>query len=184
MTFTNLGEVVMKRVLLPAAMAVFVCVPSVAHGATSHTVDLATGRVDGHPVLGRTIAGVTAGLGRPDFRIVSPSRYRLGWGDRHNFAVEVIFRRRGGVQRAWSLAFERGNVRDVRAGALLARTPEALQTTLVASYGDTLRLVQSYHCKAGRCVGEFAPRPGHGLHLTFGSRPTLGTWMTLWQVSE
>jgi hypothetical protein len=169
--------------LLPAAMAVFVLVPSVAHGAATHTVDLASGRVDGHPVLGRTVAGVTAGLGRPDFRVISPSRYRIGWGDPHDFSFEVLFRRQDGVQRAWSLAFERGQFRDVRAGVLLGRTPEVLQLSLVATYGDMFRLVRSYHCKAGRCVGEFAPRPGRDLHLTFGSRPVLGTWVTLWQAS-
>jgi hypothetical protein len=172
----------MRRSLLLLASAVVVLAPSSAKGATAtRAVDLTTGRVDEHRVLGRTIAGVTAALGRPDFRIVSQSGYRLGWGDRRNFSIEVIFRRSGGVQHAWSIAFEGGRVRDVRVGELLGRTPEALEKTLVAGYGDTFRLTRSYHCKAGRCVGEFAPRPGHTLHVTFGSHPVLGTWLTLWQ---
>jgi hypothetical protein len=172
----------MKRMLL-SAMAALALMPSVARGAASHTVDLASGRVDGHPVLGRTIAGVTAALGRPDFRVISQSRYRIGWGSRHNFAIEVIFHRSGGSQRAWSIAFEKGPVRDVSTGELLGRTPESLQTAVVAGHADTFRLVRSYHCSARRCVGEFAPRPGHALHLTFGAHAALGTWLTLWRES-
>jgi hypothetical protein len=173
-----------RRMLLLSTIAVVVLMPSVARGAASHTVDLASGRVDGHLVLGRTIAGVTAGLGRPDFRVVSQAGYRIGWGDRRNFSIEVIFRRSGRIQRAWSIAFQRGQVRDAKAGELLSRTtPEALQRTLLASYENTFRLVRSYHCNARRCVGELGPRPDHTLHLTFGSLPTLGTWVTLWQAS-
>jgi hypothetical protein len=170
----------MKRMLL-AAMTAFVLMPSVAHGTANRTVDLASGRVDGHPVLGRTVAGVTASLGRPDFRVASQSRYRLGLGSRQNFSIEVIFGRRGGIQRAWSIAFERGPVSDVRTGELLGRTPESLETAIATAHADTFWLVRSYHCTARRCLGEFAPRPGHALHLSFGTRPALGTWLTLWR---
>jgi hypothetical protein len=172
-----------KRVFLLSTLVVFVLVPCAAYAGTSHTVDLSTGLVDGHRVLGRTVAGVTASLGRPDFRVVSQSRYRIGWGRPDDVSVEVLFRRSGGGQRASSIVFERGQIHDVRAGSLLGRTPEALQKTIVAGYGDTLRLERSYHCTAGRCVGEFVPRPDHSLHVTFGSRPVFGTWVTLWQAS-
>jgi hypothetical protein len=47
----------MKRVLLLLAV-VALAVPAAGAGATrSHTVDLGTGLLDGHRVLGRTIVG-------------------------------------------------------------------------------------------------------------------------------
>jgi len=154
-----------------------------AGGASVRTVDLYTGYVDGHRVLGRTIAGVTAGLGRPDFRLGPTSRYRIGWGDRINFSVEVIFRRTGGVQRAWSIAFERGPVRDPKLGDVLGRSPSSLQSAVLVRYGDTFKLVRRYACTAIRCVGEFGPRAASSLHLTFGTHRVLGTWFTVWQSS-
>jgi hypothetical protein len=131
----------MKRLLLPLVLVVFVVPAAVgAQPATGHAVDLASGRVDGHAVLGRTIAGVTAALGRPDFRVGPESRYRIGWGNRSNFSIEVIFRRSGNVQRAWSIVLERGPVRDVKIGDLLNRSSPSLQTAIVSRYGDAYKL--------------------------------------------
>jgi hypothetical protein len=152
-----------------------------AQAVTGHTVDLTSGRVDGHAILGRTIAGVTAALGRPDFRVGPQSRYRIGWGDRSNFSIEVIFHRSGNVQRAWSIAFERGPVRDAKLGDLLSRNSRSLQAATLARYGDAFKVVRPYACKASYCVGEFAPRAGSLLHLTFGTRRTFGTWLTVWK---
>jgi hypothetical protein len=167
-----------KRLLLLLALAVM-AVPAGAAGATTRTVDLATGRVDGHRILGHTIAGVTAALGRPNFREGQRSHYVLGWGSRPNFSVEVILRPRGGVERAWSIVFEQ-RVRDVKLGDLLGRSSTTLQAAISRGYADTFRLVRPYACKSRICVGEFAPRTG-SLHLTFGTQPTLGTWLTVWQ---
>jgi hypothetical protein len=171
----------MKRLLLLTVLAVLALPAAGARGATGHTVDLTNGRVDGHPILGRTIAGVTAALGRPDFRIGPRSWYRIGWGDRHNFSFEVIFHRSGGVQHAWSIAFERGPIRDAKLGDLLARSSASLQAAILARYADVFKLVRPYTCRAGNCVGEFAPRTGSLLHLTFGTHRILGTWLTVWQ---
>ena len=172
----------MRRLLILAMLAVL-ALPAAAGavGASAHTVDLAKGYVDGHRILGRTIAGVTAGLGRPDFRIGPTSSYRIGWGSRSNFSIEVIFRRIGGVQRAWSIAFERGPIRDPKLGDALARTPPSLQAAVLARYADNFKLVRAYACREGRCVGEFAPRTHSSLHLTFGTHRPLGTWFTVWQ---
>jgi hypothetical protein len=152
-----------------------------ALGATGHTVDLATGHVDGHRVLGRTIAGVTAALGRPDFRVGPQSRYRIGWGDRVDFSIEAIFRRSGAARRAWSIAFDRGPLRDAKLGDVLRRDSRSLQAAILARYGNAFKLVRPYACRAGNCVGEFDPRAGAVLHLTFGTYRAHGTWLTVWQ---
>jgi hypothetical protein len=168
-------------------VAIVLAVAALGVGAASsvasagRTVDLTSGRLDGSRVLGQTVAQVTAALGRPDYRLPSP-RYRIGWGQRPDFAVEVLFRRSHGILRAWSIAFERGPVRDVKLGDLLGRRSAALQRAVRSQYADSLTLVRPYACKGnGECVGEFAPRPGSHLHLTFGTHRVLGTWLTLWQ---
>jgi hypothetical protein len=170
----------MKRLLLFSAVAVLAFPAAGAHGATTHTVDLSSGRLDSDRILGRTIAGVTAALGRPDFRGGPRSRYRLGWGTPRDFSLEVLFRRRGGVERAWSIVFERGSIRDVKLGDVLQRRSGAFQAAVLTQYGTTFRLLRRYACKRGACVGELAPRTG-SIHLTFGTQRVTGTWLTVWQ---
>ena len=172
----------MSKGLLLLSTLLALAVPAAgARAATSHTVDLANGLLDGHRVLGRTIAGVTAGLGRPDFRLGPRSRYRIGWGSPTDFSIEVVFHRSGGVQYAWSIVFRHVAVRDVKIGDLLGRRSRSLQAAIVAGYGDIFRLLRPYACKSrGVCVGEFAP-VGGPLHLTFGTYPRLGNWLTVWQ---
>lgn len=153
-----------------------------AFPGTTHSLGVSNGRIDGHPVLGRTVAGVTAALGRPDFRSGPRGRYVVGWGSRPNFSFEVIFRPSGGVERAWSIVFERGPVFDVKIGDLLGRSPAALQAAVRSRYTGTLELVRPYDCKKSVCSGEFAAR-ADTVHFTFGKRPTLGTWLTVWKAS-
>jgi len=170
----------MKRLLVLVVLAVVAVPMAGAQVVTSHNVDLASGRVDGHQILGRTIAEVTAALGRPDFGIGPTSRYRIGWGTPSRFSTEVIFRRSGGGQHAWSIVFERGPVRDAKVGNLL-KPSAALQRAIVAKYGTTFKLVRPYACKTEtQCVGEFDARSGP-LHLTFGTQPVTGTWLTIWK---
>lgn len=160
-------------------MAVLAVSPAGAAAASGHALDLASGSVDGHRILGRTIAGVTAALGRPDYRAGKRLSYKLGWGARPNFSIEVMFRPVAGVERAWSMAFEHG-VHDVKLGDLLGRSSPALQAAIFKSYGDSFKLVRPYKCKAKICVGEFAQRTG-SLHIGFGTQPTLDTWLTVWR---
>jgi hypothetical protein len=170
----------MKPLLLLLPFAVLALPAAEAHAAKDHTVDVTSGRVDGHAILGRTIADVTAALGRPDFRVGPPSRYRIRYGGRSAFSTEVIFHRRGNTQRAWSIVFERGPVRDSKVGDLLQRSA-ALQKAILAKYGTAFRLVRTYACKSTmECAGEFAARRG-SLHLTFGTQPVTGTWLTIWK---
>jgi hypothetical protein len=170
----------MKRLLVLCALGML-ALPAVGAQATPrHTVDLANGRVDGHSILGGTVAQVTAALGRPDFRVGPRSRHRIGYGTPSDFSTEVIFRRSGGVERAWSIVFERGPVRDARIGDLLQRSAD-LQDAVLARYGTTFRLIRSYACKnKTECSGEFAARRGL-IHLTFGTQPVSGTWLTIWR---
>lgn len=170
----------MRRLLLLVVLA-SVAVPAAGvHAATAHVFDLGSGRVDGKQVLGRTVAGVTAALGAPNFRVGPTARYRIGWGSQSRFSTEVIFRPSGGVQHAWSIVFERGPISDAKVGNLLQPSTK-LQTAILAQYGSTFKLVRPYACKAEmRCVGEFAARRGP-LHLTFGTQPLTGTWLTIWK---
>jgi hypothetical protein len=169
----------MTRLLVVCALGMLALPAAGAQATRSHTVELATGRIDGHSILGRTVAQVTAALGRPDFRVGPRLRHRIGYGTASNFSTEVIFRRSGGVERAWSIVFERGSVRDAKIGDLLQRSG-ALQDAVLAHYGTTFRLVRSYGCKRTGCSGEFAPRNGV-IHLTFGTQPASGTWLTIWK---
>jgi hypothetical protein len=169
----------MKRPLLLLVMA-GLALPAGALSASARTIDLTTATVDGHRILGRTIAGVTAALGRPDFREGSRSHYVVGWGERPNFSFEVIFRPNGLVERAWSIVFERGPVRDVSLGDLLGRSSPTLQAAILKTYANSFRLVRPYRCKSRICVGDFAERSGT-LRLTFGTQPKLGTWVTVYQ---
>ena len=170
----------MRRVVLFVVLAVVAAPMAAAQGTAPHSVDLATGEIDGHQVLGRTVAGVTTALGRPDFRSGPSSRYRVGWGTPARFSTEVIFRRSGGIQHAWSIVFERGQVRDAKVGDLLQPSP-ALQRAILAKYRATYKLVRPYACTTdASCIGEFSARSGP-LHLTFGTRPLTGTWLTIWK---
>jgi hypothetical protein len=168
----------MKRLILVCTLAVLAMPAVGAQATTRRSVDLATGHVNGHRVLGLTVEQVTAALGRPDFRVGPRSRYRIGYGSQSGFSTEVIFHPSGGVQRAWSIVFERGPVRDLKVGDLLQRST-ALQKAILTKYGTTFRLARCYACKSkGLCSDEFAARNGP-LHLTFGTQPVTGTWMTI-----
>jgi hypothetical protein len=168
----------MKRLALLSALAVLGTPAAAAHATTSLSVDLANGRIDGHRVLGLTVAQVTAALGHPDFHAGPQSRYRIGYGTLRDFSTEVLFRPSGGVERAWSIVFERGPVRDARVGDLLQR-PAALQRAILAKYGSAFRLGRTYACKRKQCVAELDETSG-ALHLTFGTQPVTGTWLTIW----
>jgi hypothetical protein len=171
----------MRRLVLLSTLAALALPAAGTQATTGRLVDLGSGRVNGDRILGLTVPQVTAALGRPDFRVGPLSRYRIGYGTQSNFSTEVIFRRHGGIQRAWSIVFERGAVRDVKVGDLLQRSP-ALQKAILDKYGSTFRLTRSYDCKRNPCIGEFAARDG-ALHLTFGTQPVTGTWLTIWTVT-
>jgi hypothetical protein len=65
---------------------------------------------------------------------------------------------------------------------LFSSFPRRLQTAIVSRYGDAYKLERPYACSSVSCVGEFVPRTGAHLHLTFGTHRALGTWLTVWQI--
>jgi hypothetical protein len=156
-----------KLVLIAAAFL------AVGSGATPrpHTIDLATGRFDRQTILGLTPAQVRAVLGKPDIA----SRSRFTWGKDGGLKYAVLFVHR----RARTLVFETGVYRDRKVGDILARTPASFAAAIRSRYGDVYRLVKSLHRDGAIYVGELAQRDGP-LHITFGSEPKLGTFVTVW----
>jgi hypothetical protein len=147
-------------------------------------VDLGSGQIDGHRVIGRSVAGVTAALGAPGQRLPNKRRYLLrydrlapplaGWG------ITVLFRQERGVLRAWSIALRDPRLTEPRLGRLLQLTPKRFQEAVLTAYPDRFSIVRPFRCsgKPQRCRGELAPRDAARLHVTFGSslgskRPSL-----------
>jgi hypothetical protein len=176
---------VLAALALGSSGTVLVALAATSAAAAERTdtrmLDLSTGTVDGTRVLGRSVAGVTAALGRPDFRLAGGECCRIGWGTPTEFSIEVLFRHSRSAWRSWSIVFRRGGlVVDVRIGDLPNRPSPALQHQVIAKYGKTYRLVRMYACRTkGFCSGEFAQRGGL-LHFAFGTERRGGTWVTLW----
>jgi hypothetical protein len=168
------------RALLALA-GILLLAPASGFAANTHRISLATGELDGKPVLGMSLAEVTANLGKPDFRSGPPSHYRIGWGRPDNFMLAVLFRPVNGRLRASTLVFERGTIRDDRVGNLLSRSPKSLQAAIVSRYASEFELVRQYQCRTGGglCVGEFKTRDAT-LHVTFGRTIGKGTFVTVW----
>jgi hypothetical protein len=154
-------------------MAAVLLLAVLALAAPGHRIDLATGAFDGHTVLGRSVARVTAALGRPDFR----SRTRVGWGRPADFSYEVIFRPRNGALRAWSIVLERGPIRDPKVGDLLRPRSRGLAAAIRAHY--PYEPVRAYRCAGRICSGELA-QSGGPLRVTYGTTSARGKWVTIW----
>jgi hypothetical protein len=173
---------VVVRLLLLTALALVAATTAAA--PRQHTVDLATGRFDGHAVLGATPARVRTMLGTPS-RTSGPSTRRvLAWlRPGGALAYEVIFAERGGREHAVTLALETGAFRDPRLGNLLVRKPRSLAAGVRTRYGDLYRLVRPLaRTPGGVLVGEFEQRAGP-LRVTFGAHGRLGTFLTLWDAA-
>ena len=118
-------------------------------------IDLAAGTVDGHPVLGRTVAAVRSSLGPADYSERYTRRIDLGYGPRARPRAEVIFN-----GTAWALVFEDSHDDEAKLGRLLELTPQALQARIARRYAGTFRLVRSYRCDPKGCFGLFFSRDG------------------------
>ena len=144
------------------------------------TIDLASGRLGGRTVLGRTVAGVTAGLGRPDERVRGVARYSLRYEpsspQRGSWGVQILFRRDHHALRAWSIVVVDPSFREPRIGTLLRLTPSALEKAVLASYRDRYLLLRPYQCttKPRRCRGELGPTGEGRLHLGIGALTASG----------
>lgn len=148
--------------------------------ASAHvSVDLGSALVNGHPVLGRTVAGVTASFGHPSWRRMSGRVYRIGYGDNANFRMMVLFRKQGGVYRAATVAFERAPVFERRIGVnVLAVPPAEFAREVSASY-PTWHTERAPLCKSGTCTVVLGDTSTN-LHVTFGQTAALGGFLSLW----
>jgi hypothetical protein len=169
----------MKRLLLVAALTL-VALPAAGSAATPrHTVDLASGRFEGHTILGRTPSQVSAVLGKPSAVHGSKMRYVFDWGHYPKLRYTVIFTKRGTSERAVLIGFETGRYVDPRLGGLLAHKPLAFQNAMRSRYADLYRLARPLKRKPGVTIAEFTRRDGL-LHVSFGTHPKLGTFLTVW----
>lgn len=164
-------------VVLAGAVGVSKAPAHEAHNSTlpAKTIDLASGRLGGRPVLGRTVAGVTAALGRPDQRVPGVARYTLRYEPTSprlgNWGVQILFRRDHRALRAWSIVVADPSFREPRIGMLLRLAPSALEKAVMADYGDRYSILRPYHCttKPRQCRGELGPTGEGRLGLGIGA---------------
>ena len=147
---------------------------------TMHTIDLANGRFDHHAVFGLTPPRVRALLGRPDREEGDVTNFHFAWGPDPKLDYGVLFVHRGRYEHARTLVFETGSYIDPKVGNILALRPAAFLAAIRTHYGDVYQLVKPLHRdRFGTDIGELAQRHGP-LHITFGSEPKLGTFVTVW----
>jgi len=150
-----------------------------AAGASVHSFDLGSGFVDGHRVLGRSVAGVTAALGRPAYRHDTRSRYVLGYR-LPPATVEVLFRQAAGRLVARTVVLQDPRLTEAKTGRLLRRSPTRIQAAIAAAYGGQYELVRPYRCRTPtRCSGEFSTGDGTR-HVTFGRTVEGARFLTIW----
>ncbi len=144
------------------------------------TVDLGTGTINGHAILGNSLAEVTKQLGKPDWRVPGTRKYRIGYGQRTNFTMMVRFTRKNGTLRAVTVAFERPPLLEKQIGTnVLAMTPRAFQHAVARSYGNRLTIGTPRRCIRGLCSVTLRASASDR-RITFGTRKPLGAFLTIW----
>lgn len=167
----------MHRLIVLVAVALGVA--AAAAGASVRSFDLGSGFVDGHRVLGKSVAGVTAGLGRPAYRHETRSRYVLGYR-LPPATVEVLFRRAAGRLVARTVVLQDPRLTEAKTGRLLQRSPRRIQAAIAAAYRGQYELVRSYRCRTPTlCSGEFSSTDGTR-HVTFGRTAGGARFVTIW----
>lgn len=173
----------MRRcVSFPAGILAVVVVAATAAGAPSPrlTVDLGSGAINGHIILGRSPAQVTRSLGKPSWRLPGTQRYRIGYGERTNFRLMVRFQKRDRTLRAVAVAFERQPVLEKQIGMnVLAMTPRAFQDAVARRYGAGFIVQNRLHCARQLCSLTLQSRESRR-RVTFGATKGLGTFLTMW----
>jgi hypothetical protein len=136
-------------------------------------LNLATGRVNGHDVLGRPLDEIEAALGRP--ATVSPrhmtpamTALEIGYGS----GLTITFHRTGRTFRAVSLEYRDPRLIVAGVGRALQLAPTELERRIASAVGDRYRLVAAYGSQPSRlgCSGVFLPRAGGG-RLIFALDP-------------
>jgi hypothetical protein len=143
--------------------------------------DLAAGSVEGHRLLGQKVGAVVAALGKPSARVLHRRYGSIRYGKSYPADLSVMFRRRAGALRAFSVAITSPAAREARLGRILRLSPPQLEREIADGYADTFRLVKPYRCllRPARCNGRFesvdgstnvsfgllVPRPGSQLYV-------------------
>ncbi|MBA3331138.1 MAG: hypothetical protein H0T39_09760 [Actinobacteria bacterium] len=170
----------MRRVVIPVCgVLTGLVLAGPATSAPPTHLDLATGRVDGRLVLGRSVAGVTASLGLPPRRSPGRARYTLEYGPPGDFSLRVHFRRSGGRLRAWSIVFRDTALREAALGRVLDLSARAFTASLADRYAGEFVPRGAYRCFVNSCSQSFATADGRR-HLTFGRESRRGPFLVLY----
>jgi hypothetical protein len=182
MTSHRLTPLAISLALVAAARSPAAARPDAsAAGATISGFDLATGFLDGRRILDRSIAGVTAALGAPDYRRSAGRRYVIRYQAHAPSFVEVDFWRAGGRFRARSIVLQDVALTETRTGRILRGSPAQIQARIARAYGSQYQLVRPYRCRTGHlCSGEFETTSG-AWHVTFGRVITGERFLTIWR---
>lgn len=170
------------RVLVSAAILVVAVAVAPANGATAPrlTVDLGTGGINRHVILGRSVAQVARSLGKPSWRVPGTRFYRLGYGDRTDFRLMIRFKKQGTAFRAVAVAFERQPLFERRIGMnVLAMTPRAFQRAVARSYGTGFTVATRLRCARQLCSLTLRSSDSDQ-NVTFGTTKALGAFLTIW----
>lgn len=170
------------RVFVSAAILVAAVAAATANGATAPrlTVNLETGAINGHVILGKSVAQVARSLGKPSWRVPGTRFYRLGYGDRTDFSLMIRFQKQGAALRAVAVAFERPPLFERRIGKnVLAMTPRAFQSAVARSYGTGFVVTTRLRCTRQLCSLTLRSSDSDR-RVTFGTTKSLGAFLTIW----
>jgi hypothetical protein len=150
-------------------------------------IDLADLHVNGRPILGQTVAAVTAALGRPTHMRgsaqitngVAIPALLYGGTTSNNAELVIDFIKKGSKIVANGLSYSSPSLTDARIGNLLRLQPSELQARVRSTYGSAYRLRLAYGSNPGAgCTGTFVSSSGprgfrFGLNPYRPSRPYL-----------
>lgn len=178
-----------RRLLaLTAFVASMLSVPSGASGESRYAasplrIDLASGAVNGHLIVGRNFASVVTAFGEPTWRTFSRRTLRAGYGDRLDFRMMVRYEKVGGLWRAKAVTFERGPLVETLMGQdVLAMSLGSFTSAAAKAYPGKVVTVRKRTCVHQACAVVFAIK-GSGRRITFG-HDGLGAYLTLWSASR
>jgi hypothetical protein len=169
---------------LAASAAAAMLIGAPAEAASVFTVDLPTGTVNGHVVIGRSFADLATDFGKPQWR-VSGRFLRIGYGDRTNFSMMIRFKKRQNVWRAISVSFERSPLAETQISRnILSMPPFAFAAAVKRTYSGTLKVVTPVACRRSVCSVTFRVS-STGERIDFGRGATgLGQYLTVSLLSQ
>lgn len=163
--------------------AIVVAAPATATSSPRLRVDLGSGAINGHVIIGRSLTQVIRSLGKPSWRLPGTRLYRVGYGERTNFSLMVRFRKQGGTLRAVAVAFERQPLLEEQIGRnVLAMTPRVFQRAVARTYGAMFTIKTRLHCVRQFCSITLQSSDS-GRSVTFGTTKALGAFVTVWVAS-